>query len=163
MQGVGSGLSAMNYPAIVSRRLNTEVVNFGFSGAGRGEPSVISEIVKVPARCFVIDPGKSFGKQSRDVYRYMLEMLKKAQPETPVVAVTPIFCTKEHSCQEFEQFSSHLRKQFEQACEGVANTTVVNGLCLLGAEDWEGLSNDGLHPNEYGYSLIAKRLIPFLP
>ena len=161
VQGVGAGLSSMNYPAILSRKLNVDVINFGFSGAGRGDPSVIDEIVKVAASCFVLDLGKSFGKQPAAVYRSMLKTVSQAHPDKLILAITPIFCTREYYNLEFAEFSSHLRSQVTQACEGIPNVTIVNGLDLLCAKDWGGLCNDGLHPNEYGYQIIAERLIRY--
>ena len=49
-----------------------------------------------------------------------------------------------------------------EAASGFSKTTVVDGLTLLGPDDWTGLSVDGLHPADKGYELIAERLRPVL-
>ncbi len=161
-QGSGAQLSCMSYPAILGRHLAIDVVNFGFYGAGRGEPEVLREVLKVPAAQLIFDLGKSFGKQASTAYTAMLEQARAAQPDTPIHCITPIFCLREQYSQSFADFSNKLRDQFFDAAKGIENVSVVNGLELLGENDWEGLSNDGLHPNEVGFTRIAERLLPKL-
>lgn len=158
VQGAGSTLSCMNYPAILSRQLNIDTVNFGFYGAGKGEPEVVREVVSVPAHTLVFDLGKSFGKQDAGVYREMLQQACQAQPDAHRVCVTPIFSLREHYDRRFRAFSESLREKFCEAASAVAGTAIIDGMSLLGPNDWGCFSADGLHPNEWGYARIAQRL-----
>lgn len=44
----------------------------------------------------------------------------------------------------------------------MANIHLIDGVQLLGFGEHDALSKDGLHPSDYGYHLIASRLIPIL-
>lgn len=158
VQGAGSRLSCMSYPAVIGRQLGLDTVNFGFYGAGKAEPEVVTEVLKVAAQTLVFDLGKSFGTQGAAVYQRMLEMARDQQPQAKRVCVTPIVSLRECYDSKFADFSHRLRDTMASAAARVRNTVVVDGPSLLSAADWSGFSADGLHPNEWGYSLIAQRL-----
>ena len=44
-----------SYPAIISRKLNLDFVNLGFSGNAKGEPAMAEYITKLDMSCFVFD------------------------------------------------------------------------------------------------------------
>ena len=119
---------------------------------------VVREILGVPADTLVFDLGKSFGKQDASVYRDMLQQACQAQPDARRVCVTPIFSLREHYDRRFRAFSEALREKFCEAASAVAGTAIIDGMSLLGPDDWSGFSADGLHPNEWGYAQIAQRL-----
>ena len=158
VQGAGSTLSCMNYPAILSRQFNVDTVNFGFYGAGKGEPEVVNEILGVPGHTLIFDLGKSFGRQDASVYRDMLQQARRTQPDAKNVCITPIYSLREHYDPRFRAFSESLRDTFNKAASEVEETILIDGLELLGPEDWACFSADGLHPNEWGYTRIAERL-----
>jgi lysophospholipase L1-like esterase len=159
VQGAGSKLSCMNYPSIIARQLGTPSINFGFYGAGRGEPEVVSEILKVPAQTIVFDLGKSFGNQPAEIYGKMLQQSRDTQPDARLVCVTPIYCLRERYDTQFREFSHVLRAKFSEQSASISGVTVIDGLQLLGESDWACFSPDGLHPNEWGYARIADRMI----
>ncbi|WP_439134519.1 SGNH/GDSL hydrolase family protein [Pseudomaricurvus sp.] len=162
VQGAGVHLSCMSYPAIISRHLNRDFVNLGFYGAGRGESEVVKYVANCPASALVLDLGKSYGRQSAEVYLHMLQQLREAQPETPIVAITPIFSSRECFDLRFYERSEMIRDVMRRAAKGFDNLMLVEGEALLGEPDWAGLSVDGLHPNEKGYDDIARRLLQVL-
>lgn len=162
VQGSGAGLSAMSYPSILSRQLNIEIRNWGFYGAGKAEPEVVAQVIGQQAKAFVLDLGKSYGRRPEAVYRAMLEQIAAEHPLTPIVVLTPIFSARENYDQRFLERSKIIRSVMTEAAKGIGNVSVVDGLTLLGRDDWAGLSADGLHPNEKGFELIARRLLPTL-
>ncbi|MGH1370628.1 MAG: SGNH/GDSL hydrolase family protein [Cellvibrionaceae bacterium] len=158
VQGAGASLSSMSYPAIISRCLNRDIHNWGFYGAGKAEAEVLAHVIARPARAFILDLGKSYGRQSVDVYRAMLEQIRDSHPATPIVVITPIFSAREHFDPRFLLRSQSIRSVMAEAAKDVVNTTVIDGEGLLGVQDWAGLCSDGLHPNELGFTMIAERL-----
>ncbi len=54
-QGGCASRAGMAYPAIVSRLLNVDHVNLGFSGEGKGYASAAKMVADVDASCFVMD------------------------------------------------------------------------------------------------------------
>ncbi|QQD19466.1 hypothetical protein I6N98_06345 [Spongiibacter nanhainus] len=162
VQGAGSALSSVNYPSVLSRQLGVSTLNFGFYGAGKAEPEVVNEILKVAAHTLIFDLGKSFGRQDASVYRDMLQQACQTQPDAKRVCITPIYSLREHYDPRFRAFSESLRDTFKKAASEVEETILIDGLELLGPEDWACFSADGLHPNEWGYTRIAERLAAHL-
>ncbi|MBD2859471.1 hypothetical protein IB286_10690 [Spongiibacter sp. KMU-158] len=159
VQGAGSHLSCMNYPSILTRELGIDINNFGFYGAGRGEPEVLEKILALPAQAIIFDLGKSFGNQAADVYGAMLKQARQSHPDAKLICITPIYCLRERYDEKFRAFSDSIRQKFSQQANSIDGVQLIDGLTLLGPDDWRCFSEDGLHPNEWGYALIAQRLL----
>jgi len=157
----------MTYEAILGRELNVDFINLGFGGAGKAEANVVDLINSIPACCYVFDLGKSYGMQDKTAYKRMLQMVRASHPDTPLVCVTPITSSLETHSEEYSQRSVHTRTVMREAVEellqaGDKKLYLLEGPDLLGLEDHDGLSRDGVHPTDFGYSLIARRLTPTL-
>ncbi|NIB39061.1 hypothetical protein HBA55_05655 [Pseudomaricurvus alkylphenolicus] len=162
-QGAGAQCSYLSYASIIGRELNRELFNFGFYGAGRAEPEVVACFAECSAAAVILDLGKSYGTQPVGAYRQMLSQIREAQPQVPILCVTPIFSSREFYDPRFAQLSDGIRSVVAEAASEMGDrVSVVDGLALLGRDDWRGLCNDGLHPNEMGFSRIAERLLPTL-
>ena len=60
-QGASAMRPGMGYPAIISRHLNIETINLGFSGNGKMEKELAEALSEIDASCYVIDcGGKSY-------------------------------------------------------------------------------------------------------
>ncbi|MDA0745660.1 MAG: GDSL-type esterase/lipase family protein [bacterium] len=165
-QGAGACRSGMTYEAILGRMLNLDFVDLGFGGNGRAEPEMVELISGMEACCFVFDLGKSYGHQPASVYTRMLEAVREAHPNVPLVCMTPIFSTREFFDQKYREISLHTRQVVieavgERHCAGDDGVYLVDGLDLLGAEDADGFG-EGVHPTDYGFRLIAERLAPMV-
>ena len=155
----------MSYQAILGRMLNIDFVNLGFSGNGKGEPDVAAAVAQIDASCFVLDFAQNNGTVAslRQVYAPFLETLRRAHPETPVLAITPIFSTREiNGLGENEGMREHIRQVVSQRIgAGDRNLQLVEGTDLLGASRGDGLV-DGSHPNDLGFEWMAEGLAPRL-
>jgi lysophospholipase L1-like esterase len=169
-QGSGVSRSGMTYEAILARKLNMDFVNLGFGGAGKAEPAVVELVASVDACCFVFDLGRSYGDQDKTAYRNMLTTVRAKRPQTPLVCVLPIYNPIEHHDQSWKARSEHTRAAFRQAYEELKSSD--GNLYLVGQYDLikptEGdSSNEGVHPTDFGYFLMAERLSevlrPLLP
>src|SRR5215467_10159912 len=96
-QGGCASRSGMSYQAILGRTLNIDFVNLGFSGNGMGEPEVARTVAQIDASCFVLD----FAQNNRTlesvakVYAPFIETLREKHPQTPILAITPIYSARE--------------------------------------------------------------------
>jgi hypothetical protein len=165
-QGACAGRPGTSYEAILGRRLNVDFVNLGFSGSGRAEPEVVDLVSRIEACCYVFDLGKSYGTQPADVYAEMLRSIRAAHPGVPLVSITPIFSTREFYDEGFVELSEHVRKVVAKATADMIDAAdrdvhLVDGLELLGPQDADGFQ-EGLHPNDLGFTRIADRLEPTL-
>src|SRR6266478_5092278 len=164
-QGGCASRPGMSYQAILGRLLNIDFVNLGFSGNGKGEPEVADAVSQIDAGCFVLDFAQNNGTVAslREVYGPFLDRLRKAHPDTPMLAITPIFSTREASgASQNEGMRDHIRQVVSQRIgAGDRNLQVVEGTDLLGPSRSDGLV-DGTHPNDLGFQWMAEGLAPRL-
>jgi len=164
-QGAGASRPGMGYGSILCRRLEVDLVNLGFGGAGKAEPEVVDLVTQVEASCFLLDLGKSYGLQDATAYTDMLSRLRETQPDAPIICLTPIYSSREAHSPEYGDLSRHTRDVVTQAYESVSQddgVVLVDGLELLGPDDADGLSSDGVHPSDLGFQRLAERLQPLV-
>jgi len=164
-QGGCASRPGMSYQAILGRLLNIDFVNLGFSGNGKGEPEVAEAVSQIDASCFVLDFAQNNGTVAslREVYGPFLDRLRKAHPETPILAITPIFSAREAAgASQNEGMREHIRQVVSQRIGASdRNLQVVEGTDLLGPSRSDGLV-DGTHPNDLGFQWMAEGLAPRL-
>ena len=166
LQGTGAAHPAHTYPAATARRLNLDFVNLGFGGAGKAEVEVVALVNQLDACCYLFDLGKSYGAPTPERYARMLDTIRAAHPDVPIICVTPIYSTKEPNEPDYKKRSEDLRSIMRQAATdrrqaGDKQMFVVEGLELFGEPD-KALFRDSQHPNDAGNDLMAERLAPVL-
>lgn len=164
-QGNGALKPGMTYPARLCRDLNLDFVNLGFGGAGKAETNVVDLVNSVPACAYVFDLGKSYGMQDGAAYLRMLQTVRKSHPGTPIFCLTPITSSREIHSQDYSERSQHTRGVMRDAANefiksGEKDVYLIEGPDLLGFGEHDGLSKDGVHPTDHGYSIIARKLLP---
>jgi len=167
-QGGCASRSGLSYQAVVCRALNLDFVNLGFSGNGKGEPEVAALMAEIPASCFVIDFAVNCDsvEACRKVYAPFLAILRDKHPRTPMIAITPVFSTRELFEKAAQEKWAGLREVVREAVAerqagGDRRITSVEGCDILGPEGHEGFV-DGTHPNDLGFQAMAKGLGPVL-
>jgi lysophospholipase L1-like esterase len=151
----------MSYQAILGRRLNLNHVNLGFSGNGKGEAALARAVAEIDAAVFVLD----FAQNNSDVdslaqvYDPFIGILRERHPDTPIVAITPIYAASETSGnRRNEQMRALIRKVVSQRIgAGDTHLQLVEGTDLLGPSRVDGLV-DGTHPNDLGFQWMADGL-----
>ncbi len=163
-QGGCASRSGMSYQAILGRKLNLDFVNLGFSGNGKGEPEVAKVVAGIDASAFVLDFAQNNGtvESLREVYQPFIEAVRAKHPDTPIVAITPIYAANESwnakSAATKEGMREHIRKVVSQRiAAGDRNIQLVEGTDLLGPSQGDGLV-DGTHPNDLGFQWMAEGL-----
>ena len=153
--------------ALVSRMLNVDFVNLGFSGNGMGEPALAEAIAEIDASAYVLD---FWGNPSPEVYEAALppfvEILRKKHPETPILVTSPFYFPGEAlggalaDAQKRKRLISRTFVEQRQKA-GDAAISFVDGLEMLSREQAVGLV-DGVHANTLGFWFNAKGLEPHL-
>ncbi len=159
-QGGCASRPGMSYQAILSRRLNLDFVNLGFSGNGKGEPVVAGMTAEIDASAFVLDfAGNNPTVESlKEVYEPFLAAVRSKHPSTPIVAITPLAKAREDA--RTAEMRLHIRDVVTaKIAAGDKLLTLVDGLTLLGPNQLDGLV-DGAHPNDLGFQWMADGLAP---
>ena len=166
-QGGCASRPGMLYTNILSRWMNREFMNFGFSGSGKGEPEVVELIaqVKDPAM-IVINYEANAGDGLFDSLDPMLDIFRKHHPDTPILLGTRLHVQYEVNHEESRE-KRDKKRAFQRACverrraEGDRNIYFIDGRTVLNEAADECLV-DGDHPTDLGFWLIAKGLKPVL-
>ena len=153
--GASASRPGMVHTAILGRRLDTPVINLGFSGNGRMDAAVGEYLITIDAAVFVIDCLPNMGPQQvREKCLPLVAQLRAARPTTPIVLVEDRRHTNSWILPKLNKFhdDNHaaLRECFDQLQkQGVTQLYYIRGDDLLG-DDTEG-ATDGSHPNDLGY------------
>jgi hypothetical protein len=166
-QGSGALNPGQTYPAILCRALNLDFVNLGFGGAGKAETNVVDLVNSIPACCYVFDLGKSYGMQDATAFKAMLQTVRKSHPHVPIIAMTPITSVKEVKEPSYSERSVYTRNVMRDSVNelieaGEKQLFLVEGEDLIGFQEHDALSRDGVHPSDQGYALIATKLSPVI-
>jgi len=153
--------------AIVSRWLNVDFVNLGFSGSGLGEPAVAQAIAEIDAACFVLD---YWANPTPQVYQETLpgfvDRLRAKHPKTPIIIPGPYYFPAEAVLTETKARQDEKRqiaRKFVDARRkaGDAFIRYLDGFEMLSRKHADGLV-DGVHANSIGFYFCAKGLEPHL-
>lgn len=155
-QGGCASRADNNYPAYISLWTNTDYINLGFSGNGKGEPAMAKYLATIPCRFFVCDYDyNAYGPQHlRETHRPLYETFRAAQPDTPILFMTkPDF--------EFDPLAAERREVIRETYDfaranGDKHVYFLDGETLFGTEDRMHCTMDRCHPTDFGFYRMAK-------
>ena len=166
-QGIAAANPGGTYQALLSRWLNVDFVNLGFSGNGFGEPVLAEAVASLEAACFVVD---YWANPTTAVYRETLPrfvaILRAKHPRTPIIVTGPYYNPSEEIPGEAGQRQLEKRvvaREFVAAQRAAGDTRLihVDGLEMLSKAESDGLV-DGRHANSMGFYFCARGLEPYL-
>lgn len=164
--GASASRPGMVHTAILGRRFDKPVINLGFSGNGRMDKEVGDYLVLIDAAVFVIDCLPNMNPTTvREKCIPLVNQLRKAQPDTPIVLVEDRRKTNSwiRPSQDAFHNANHeaLRECFDALqASGVSGLYYIPGDDLLG-DDSEGTA-DSSHPNDLGFMRQADVFEPVL-
>ncbi|HEY3418112.1 MAG TPA: SGNH/GDSL hydrolase family protein, partial [Armatimonadota bacterium] len=152
----------MAHTNIISRRLNREVINLGFSGSGKGEPEVAEAIAEIPdPACYVLEYEANV--LSADALQQTLpafiDILRRDHPRVPILVVSRVAFANDQYDPTYLQARIARRDIQRTTVErlrqtGDAHLHFLDGAPLLG-EDFDECTVDGVHPTDLGFLRIA--------
>lgn len=167
-QGGCASRPGLAYPNILSRRLNVEVINLGFSGNGCGEPEVIELVAGIPRPLLIVlDYEANAG--SLEAYQKTLpaavRKVRATHRDIPVLVVSRVHFAKDFSHDESRQQRERRLQMQRGVVSALAgadpNLHFIDGGTLLGP-DADECTVDGVHPNDIGFLRMANALEPTL-
>jgi len=165
-QGGCATRAGMAYPNILSRMLDREIVNLGFSGNGQLDLEVAEAMATIPASCFVMDclPNVTVA-QMNEKYQRFLEIIREKNPETPIFLVESILFPHMYFDQTvfalLKEKNATLQRIFkENKAKGDKNIYYVKADKLIG--DSQEATVDGVHLTDLGFQIMAQELYPVL-
>lgn len=159
-QGGCAARPGMSFTNILERRLNTEVINLGFSGNGRLDMDVAEVIAKKKnAQMFILDFAPNNGPENvKNKTIPFVNIIRKENPNTPIVLIeNPIFPHGTYD-QEISKVvhdkNIELKKCFQALkAKGDNNLYYISSDNLIG-NDGEA-TVDGIHFTDLGFMRMA--------
>lgn len=153
------------YQAYISRRLNVDFINLGFSSGAKGEETMIAYMASLDMSVFVCDYDHNAGtaehlkKTLGPVYRG----IRTAHPDVPIILVSATdVLIKGNNRPWNEAFVDRLdivRHVYEEGiAAGDQNLYFVSGADLFAGECWDSCTVDDTHPNDLGFYRMAMGL-----
>ena len=165
-QGGCASKSGDDYVNRLSRMLDTDYINLGFSGSAKAEPAIVEYLAQQNPSVFVMDydhnaPNAEHLKQT---HYALYETFRKTHPETPIIMMTmPAIAGHEkrpwHKSRRDEIFLS-----FERAkATGDENVYLIDCYGTFGEEVCgECGTVDDCHPDSLGFLRMAEAVYPLL-
>ena len=147
------------YCQILSRHLDFECLNFGFSGSARGELAMAKIIAGLKLSAFVMDYDHNAPtlQHLQDTHAPFYQLIRAQQPDLPIIIVSrPDTDLLPKAC---ELRWKVIQKTYRQALACSDDKVfLVNGRKLFGKKDRDACTVDGCHPNDLGFFRMAEQI-----
>lgn len=162
-QGGCTSHSGNIYQNIMSRWLNFDYVNLGFSGSAKGEKVIAEYISNIDMSVFVYDYDHNAptAEHLKNTHYIMFKTIRDKHPEMPIIIATNVsHCfTKQANKERFEIIEATYKKA---VADGDKNIYFINGHDILNSIDPEIFTMDRCHPNDFGFYCMAKEFAKVL-
>ncbi|MDD3926659.1 MAG: SGNH/GDSL hydrolase family protein [bacterium] len=162
-QGGCASTPGTTYQSFISRWLNVDFINLGFSGNGMGELEIARAVNEIDASCIVLDYWANIAQGWKENLPLFTAELRCVHKAVPIVVVSPFYF-----CSESRGDTLHIEQRkastaFVKAMkrQGDDNIHLFDGLKGISADNAFGLV-DGVHCNSLGFYFTAKAMTPFL-
>ena len=166
LQGGCANRPGMAHTSIISRRLNRECINLGFSGNALLDLEVAKILAEVDAGVFVLDfvPNASV-EQMKERMETFYQIIRQKHPDTPVIFIEdPIFTHAlfdQRIAREVQRKNETLNTIFDALKKkGEKNIFLIHSDKMLG-EDGEA-TVDGIHFTDLGMMRYADLVCPVI-
>ncbi len=150
-QGGCASRPGMACTNLVSRALDREIINLGFSGSGTMDEGMAGVLAELDPAVFVLDCGANMtAEQITARVGPFVRILRAAHPDTPILLV------EEYHYLNLKTLKGELQKQEYDKLKAAGDTDLhwLPAAGMLG-EDGDG-TVDGVHPNDVGMVRQAK-------
>lgn len=149
------------YTHIMTRWLDANMLNFGFSGSARAEPVMAEMMCSRDMSVFVYDYDHNAPTTEylRETHETFYKLIRQYRPELPIVMVArPNFDKNDPVCCERRDI---VRKTYDNAvANGDKRVYYVENETLFGMRDRDACTVDGCHPNDLGFMRMAEGIYP---
>lgn len=155
-QGACASRPGNCYQNIISRKLDCDHINLGFSSGALAEDVMVDYMATLPMSVFVMDydhnaPTPAYLEQTHEK---MYRRFRAARPDVPIVMATmPKVTATEHSIRR----RATILATYEKArAEGDDKVTFIDGKEMMAIFGDDGGLVDDCHPNDLGFLCMAR-------
>lgn len=165
-QGASASRPGMIFTSILGRRLNMNLSNLGFSGAGKMEPEVANVLKSTHPDLFILDcvPNPSI-EEIRTRTVPFIETLRKENPSVPILMVESVFREHGHWNEKIGAKVKGQNNAFKEAYNlmkerGMEHVYYLDNTALIGTDHEATI--DGTHFTDLGHMRMADKLLPVI-
>ena len=164
-QGGCACRSGNSYDGIISRMLDCDIYNLGFSGSARGEQELAQFIATLNPAALVLDYDHNAptARHLQQTHAPFFRTVRKALPQLPVIFMSRPVIDAGTGLEDGIKRREIIRATYDEAV--AANDTQVyfiDGSTMFPRFAAECCTVDRAHPNDLGFMYMARAVIPFL-
>lgn len=148
------------YNAILSRWLDLDYYNFGFSGKARGELEMADYINTIDMSLFIMDYDHNAPdvEHLRNTHEPFFKRIREVNPKLPILILSkPDFDYTEDG----KERRAVIENTYNNAVKaGDKNVYFVDGETFFGEHDRHLCTIDRIHPNDLGFYRMATVILP---
>lgn len=159
VHGTAAGRPGNIYPLVISRMLNADVVNLGFSGQAKGERNLAEWMAEQPMSIFVCDYDHNAPDPEHLAATHypMYEVIREKNPDLPYIMITrPNYWTNPQIADSVLKRREVVMESYLKARKnGDQNVHFIDGMSFFcGPHQYEN-TLDAVHPNDAGFLHMA--------
>jgi hypothetical protein len=150
------------YTAVLSRKMNFEHINLGFSGNARGEQAMAEYIASMDMSAFVLDydHNSNSAEHLSSTHYAFYRTVRDAHPDLPIIMVSR---PKYHLNSTELAMREVIKESYARAIsEGDRKVWFVDGKAIMPRDVAGDALVDYAHPTDLGFYFMAKALEPVL-
>lgn len=160
-QGGCASRPSTSYQAPISRELNADFINLGFSGNARAEDEMIDYIKSLDMSVFVLDYDHNAPNPEHleATHEKLFMAVREANPNLPIIMMNR---PKLYLTNDEKKRLEIVKKTYENALShGDKNVYFIDNTQLCALCGNEG-TVDNCHPTDFGFASMAQAIIPVL-
>ena len=152
-----------SYTNMISRALNREILNLGFSGSCMAEDNMCDYVSKIPMSLLVYDydhnaPTPEF---LEDTHEKFFKAFRKENPDVPVLMIS--VADRTFGEEDIKRRKATIIKTYENAKKnGDENVYFLDGQRFYDETGAENSTVDTCHPNDLGFFAFYKNISAFI-
>ena len=167
-QGCSASRPGTVYTSLLSRWLDSDYINLGFSGNDRGEPAIAEYIATINMSAFVYAYGFNTPtlEHYEDTHYPFYKIIRDKNPNLPIIIMTPPYCPYIKNTKDIKRLTGiraiAMNTYLKAQTQGDKNVYFIDGFEALGGAESQECTVDGIHPTDLGFYNMAKALQPVL-
>ena len=144
------------YQNIISRRMNLDHINLGFSGSGLAEDNMVEYLSTLPMCAFVSDYDHNAPnvEHLKSTHLKMYKRIREANPTLPYIMISR--CDFDCAYNENILRRDVIYETYHYARQsGDKNVYYIDGASVFRGPYEDMCTVDGSHPNDLGFALLA--------
>ena len=160
VHGTAATRPGLTYPAIMSRNLNLDYRNIGFSGQACGERAIAEWMATLPMRVFVCDYDHNAptAEHLEATHYALYETIRAKNPDVPYIMITrPDYWTLPLEQEGILKRRDVIMSSYLKArASGDKNVYFIDGLSFNVSPSQYENTVDSVHPNDMGFVRMAE-------